>query len=408
MLFRRSCPMENIFYTTLQWQGSGPSGVYLGGLGSPLQRRLLDADTKAVYVPGYVLFGRKSTLFAQGFDVGSLTLRGEPFPLVERIDGEVGLLAVSASNDGTIVYRKAPGGIGQRQFGWFDRQGNELQKVGAPVDGTAGTLSSSGNLVAFNQNAAGNTDVWLLDVEHGTVDPFTSDPATDMFPVFSHDGRYIAYSSNRKGKGFDLYRSPVSTPADAYLLMPGASATDWSRDGRNLLITMRESPRSIWVLPFDEKGIPGSPRPIVKTGAGEAVAHFSPDSKWIVYQGNRSGQWEIYVQAFPDSQSQATRISDAGGKQARWSADGKEIFYVARNGRLTVVPVQVSPKSGFTKGKPMELFAARIGFNDNINLQFYIVSPDAQKFLIATLVDRPSPPMTVLLNWKGKGLDSRK
>ena len=181
--------------------GNGPSGVYLGELGSPLQRRLLDSDTKAVYVPGYVLFGRNGTLFAQGFDAGSLTLRGEPFPLVERIDGQFGFLDVSASNDGTIVYRKAPGGIFQRQFGWFDRQGNELQKVGAPVDGTAGTLSSNGNLVAFNQYVAGKTDVWLLDVEHGTVDPFTSNPAIDSHALFSHDGRYIAYTSNRKGTG---------------------------------------------------------------------------------------------------------------------------------------------------------------------------------------------------------------
>jgi hypothetical protein len=81
---------------------------------------------------------------------------------------------------------------------------------------------------------------------------------------------------------------------------------------------------------------------------------------------------------------------------------------VARNGRLTVAPVQISPKSGFTKGKPVPLFDSRIGFPDGVNLQFYVVSPDAQKFLIARLVDRPSPPLTVLLNWKGKGLDSRK
>src|SRR6185503_11695414 len=118
-----------------------------------------------VYVPGYVLFGRNGTLLAQGFDAGSLTLRGDPFPLVERIDAQLGSLGVSASNDGTIVYRKA--GILQRQFGWVDRQGNELQKVGAPVSRDAGTLSVNGHRVAFNQHIEGGTsDVWLLDVEH--------------------------------------------------------------------------------------------------------------------------------------------------------------------------------------------------------------------------------------------------
>src|SRR4029078_3019905 len=120
--------------------GNGPSGVYVGELGSPLQRRLLDSDTEAVYVPGHVLFGRNGALLAQALDAGSLTLRGDPFPLVERIeDGPFGFLGVSASNDRTIVYRKA--GILQRQFSWVDRQGNERQKVGAPVSGTAGTLS---------------------------------------------------------------------------------------------------------------------------------------------------------------------------------------------------------------------------------------------------------------------------
>ena len=190
--------------------------------------------------------------------------------------------------------------------------------------------------------------------------------------------------------------------------MPGAWRPTGLVTGGTCLLR-RENPRGpSGCCRLTKKEFPAHHARSSRQAYGEEFAQFSPDSKWIVYQSNKSSQWEIYVQAFPDSQLQATRISDAGGKQARWSALGNEIFYVARNGRLTVVPVQVSPKSGFTRGKSMELFDSHIGFTTALTFQFYVVSPDAQKFLIATPVDRPAPPLTVLLNWKGKGLDSRK
>jgi Tol biopolymer transport system component len=391
--------------------GDEPNGIYLDQIRNSAPRRLLDADGSAIYHAGHVLFTRQGTLFAQEFDAGRLELSGDAFPLAQGLStsGNSELPNISVSADGKIVYRKAPVGSPRRQFAWVDRDGNELQKVGPPVDFLAGSLSARGRQLAFSHPNAGNYDVFLLDTERGTVDRFTTDPATDALPVFSPDRTQIAFTSSRKG-AWGLYRSSINTPGIAELLLLDDGKvhvpTDWSRDGRYLLYrTPNPGSWDIWVLPLTgndvdaETGI-GQPRPVIQTDAEERDAEFSPDGKWIVYETNKSGRSEIYVQPFPGPAA-SILISNGGGTQAQWRDDGNEIFYIGRDGRLFSVPLQFT-STGLEPGTPVPLFNAGIGVVDAINRRFYSASADGQKFLIARSVERPASPITVLLNWKGR------
>jgi eukaryotic-like serine/threonine-protein kinase len=383
------------------------SGIYVGTLGERAEKRLMDSDTRVVFVSGYLVFGRQRTLFAQAIDSDKLTLRGDPFPIAEGIDGGFGPIGLTASSSGTIGYRKELASL-KRQFVWFGRAGNQLEAVGPQVSAFAGSPSMDGQRLFFSEALDGNTDVWTLDLKRGTLDPFTSHDAVDSYPVVSPDGVSVAYGSRRSGKTFGVYRSPAGNALKADFLLDKAIPSDWSRDSRKLLCMFGgNGGTEFWVVPFDEKGAAGKPYAVLVNSDEKQNPHFSPDGNWMVYQAKRSERWEIYARPLLDPESADVRISDSGGRQPRWSDDGKEIFYVARDGKLTAVPVELSPK-GLIVNKPIPLFDSKTGFFDLINRDFYVPSADGKKFLVAIIVPGPSPPLTLLMNWQGKPLTTRK
>ena len=161
-------------------------GIYVGELGTTVVRRLLDADTPAVFAPpSHVLYLQHSTLFAHRLDPATITLVGEPMALAEGIASEAGagLPAIAASSTGTIVYRTGSAG-GQRQFIWFDRAGKELSRIGTPeAHGPSyGSISPDRRRLAMQRTVDGNTDIWLLDLERGPSIRFTSDPQAGHRP----------------------------------------------------------------------------------------------------------------------------------------------------------------------------------------------------------------------------------
>src|SRR5262249_12502940 len=135
--------------------------------------------------------------------------------------------------------------------------------------------------------------------------------------------------------------------------------SDWSPDGRFLLFRVNEPQAAfdLWVLP-----VSGEKKPFafLKTAFDERDGQFSPDGKWIAYQSNESGRFEIYVQPFtgPGGKFQ---ISSNGGAQARWNKNGKEIFYVSLDSKMMAVPVKLSPDGQWLEtGTPAALFPVRI------------------------------------------------
>jgi hypothetical protein len=131
------------------------------------------------------------------------------------------------------------------------------------------------------------------------------------------------------------------------------------------------------------------------------MARFSPDGRFVAYQTNESGRFEIVVQTFP-LPSGKWQISTNGGSQPLWSEDGKELFFVAPNGNLMATPVMLQHRNGpmLKAGSPHALFLTHIvgsGISKYIKWQ-YAVSRDG-RFLINQPTEATTPPITLLINW---------
>jgi dipeptidyl aminopeptidase/acylaminoacyl peptidase len=381
-------------------------GTYVGEIGARNSRRLIDSDTPAVYAAtGHLFYVNQRTLFAQRFDPVRLEIAGDPQPVAEEVtSGErANIAALSASAAGPIAYRTGSPG-GKRLFVWFDRSGRKIVTLG-PGEGfgpSYASVSPDGRRLALQRTDAGNTDIWLLDLQRNTPVRFTSEPEAEIAPIWSPLGDRIVFSSRRTGV-FNLHHQAVTAKASEEVLLTEQSkqATDWSHDGRFLLFRSLdpELDWDIWAMPVSGKG-DEKPFPVVRSKFEERDAQFSPDGKWIAFQSNESGRFEIYVQPFQDS-GERSRISINGGVQPRWRRDGRELFYITLDGQLVAVPVALSSSSrAFESGAAVPLFHARVGAVQDISLPDYIVSPDGQRFLLDTVVEEAAAPIVVILNWK--------
>ena len=170
----------------------------------------------------------------------------------------------------------------------------------------------------------------------------------------------------------------------------------WSRDGRTILYTI--DPKlglggDLWVLPLQGER---KPYPFLNTTFDEQGSQFSPDGRWVAYQSNQSGRFEIYVRPFPGPGGQWL-VSTSGGSQVRWGPDGKELYYIAPDGKLMAVLITVKG-TALEPGVPMPLFQTRIwgGFANPTGHQ-YDVAPNG-RFLINVETDDVSP-ITLIQNW---------
>jgi eukaryotic-like serine/threonine-protein kinase len=225
---------------------------------------------------------------------------------------------------------------------------------------------------------------------------FTFDPAVNLDPIWSPDGRQIVYSSRSKGAG-DLYLKDAAGTKEAELLLETTDPkfpADWSRDGAYILYGVQTTGTGWdeWALPM--KGTDRKPFPVIKTKFDDFFGSFSPDVKYVAYSSNESGRSEVYVQEFPDARNK-WQISTNGGGSPFWRADGKELFY--RQGtRIMAVPVQTG--ASFTVGTPVELFQAT--FASVLARGHYRPTPDGQRFLILSALGREATkPASVVLNW---------
>jgi Tol biopolymer transport system component len=386
------------------------SGIYIGQLGGE-STRVLAADAAAVYArSGQLLFIRRGTLFAQGFDPVRPALTGDPFPVAERVavDAEGPFAALSASSAGPIVYRTGSADA-RRQLAWFDRSGKEIEAIGEPDRALMPTVSLSpdGRRVAVFRRVNTNIDIFLLEAGRGVLNRFTTDLADDIFPIWSPDGSRLVFSSTRRGN-LDLYLKSASGTGDEELLLatPGIKAvSDWSRDGRFLLYSTA-NPRSgfdIWAMPLDGDR---KPFPLVQTKSNERLAQFSPDGKWIAYESDESGRYEIYVQSFSSSDAKSggkVPVSDKGGAQVRWQADGKALYYIALDDRLMAVPLGFASSGQVVEpSAPVALFVTHVrGALQSFPRYRYSVS-DGRFLMLVEREDAAPSPITVLFNWAGR------
>ncbi len=246
----------------------------------------------------------------------------------------------------------------------------------------------------------GNGDVWVFEFGREVMTRLTFDPNLDGMPVWSPDGRQIAYHSRRTGV-LQIYRTDAggggqeeqltNSPNDKTLF-------DWSRNGRYLLYA-ESAPKTgsdIWALPLE-----GARKPIavLQTPFAESYPQFSPDGNWIAYSSNESGRYEVYVRAFPVSSGQ-WQVSNQGGDRPKWRADGKELFFLGLGGDKVMAAGTHVVGASFQSDKPRELFSVSPGLLNVVRP--YDVTADGQRFLVLqpSTAEQGPAPLTVVTNWQ--------
>jgi serine/threonine protein kinase len=373
--------------------------IYIGSLNSKEKRLVVRAKGNAAYAaPGYLLFYRDLTLFAQHFDSRKFELTGEPVPILADVQFFPRISqAVFAASSTELLVAQRNADSGASQVLWFDRRG---QPIGVGLNpGIFGNimLSPNGRAVASDTTdpASQNTDIWTYDLETRSAKRLTFDPALDSLPVWSPDGNRMVFASNRELK-FDLYLKDTNGAQEEKMIPqdgPDRFPTDWSRDGKYLLYGRGPD---LWFLTFPQL----QATQFLKATSTLKSSRFSPDGKWVAYASNESGRWEIYVTSFPEAHGK-WQVSNAGGDQPRWRSDGKELFYLSPDSKIMAVPVKTG--ANFDAGAPLALFPAnpREMFATS-ELFSYDVSQDGQKFLINTQLKTAMTPMSVVLNWTAK------
>jgi Tol biopolymer transport system component len=391
-------------------------GIYVGSLdakpGEQDSRQLVATDYGALYAPspdsdsGRLLFLRGGTLLAQPFDPRRLKLTGEPASVAEQVESYASYGFFSASTNGVLTYWTKPssGAFGFFQLTWYDRQGKAVGKVGEPGFPFYVALSPDGSRAAVMsiepQHPA--THIFLLDLLRRTTARFTFGSFSDWCPVWSPDGSRIIFASDRVGKSA-LYEKPVDGGKNEELLLKAdeqINPTSWSHDGRFVLYHTTDTQNSdLWVVPLDDDK---KPIPFLRTEFDEWDGHFSPDGHWVAYDSNESGRYEIYVRRFSMGAASGAGpvwlISTAGGWQPRWREDGKELYYVAADGKL--MAVGVTSGQVFRAGIPKPLFSIPVPSNDIGSNIVMDAAADGKRFLFRVHGEPAQPPFTVVQNWQ--------
>ena len=374
-------------------------GIYIGSLDSKQSQRLVDGDSAGVFAaPDWVVFGREGGLWAQRLDLNTLALSGELVAISSQLAVNADLFgdaALSETSPGLIAYRSHPG---TRQLLWFHRSGRRLEPAGDPDPGQpAGIrLSPDGRSIVMRRTISGNTDLWVLDIGRG-LRRITSDNAREYDAAWSSDSSKLAFSSDRQGV-LDFFVGPTALGASATPLLASRehkNTEDWSRDGRYVLYTSQDQAgEDVWAVPLSGTA---TPFPVATTSFAEARGRFSPDGKWVAYDSTEGGRREVFVQSFPKPDWRR-QVSADGGTSAQWREDGKELFYLAPDGRLMAVDI-TAREAAIDIGRAIPLFAVPPGpSRSRGSASWYAASADGQRFLINTNVEDPSP-ITFLLGW---------
>jgi Tol biopolymer transport system component len=395
-------------------------GVYIDSLeegSKEMPRRILQDTSSVAYAPapnskqGYLLFvrtgggsgigpgTRTGTLMAQPFDPRRNELSGDAVPIAENVTSAGGF---SVSQTGVLIHSRNAM-VGGTNIGgttgvltWLDRTGKVLSTVG-DLKGYAFNISLSpdGKRVAASHDG----DIWVFELERGVDTRLSFEPVAEFGPFWRRDGSRIVYTATNP---YALYEKPANGAGSPELFFRPSKemgiilSSEWTPDGRYLTFSAGGASSDMWLVPAE--GTPETRKliPLVKTQFNERGTRFPASGKFFAYTSDESGRDEAYVRPF-DPQTGTSpggqwMISKGGGVSPHWRADGTEMFYVAPDGAM--MSVEIDMKQGFQPGVPKQLFKLPG------EIRFWDVTRDGQKFLVPVPVSAAdSAPYNVIVNW---------
>jgi eukaryotic-like serine/threonine-protein kinase len=343
------------------------------------RRNLNQAGMYPRYAPsGHLVYAQGGSLMAVPFDPQRLTATGTAVPVVEDVlqSSANGAAQYSFSATGSLVYVSGGLQATQRRLVWVDRNGTE-QPLAAPAHAYRfPRLSPDGRRVAVTIEESGS-QIWLYDLARETLTRLTFQGTLNLGQAWTPDNKRIVFQSNKEGQ-LNLFWQLADGSGGPERLATSEytqAANSWPPDGQ-LLAFIEVNPTTgydIWVLRIGDR----KAQPFLRTPFNESVPQFSPDGRWMAYDSDESGRFEIYEQPYPGSGGK-WQISTEGGTEPIWNPNGRELFY--RSGDK-VMAVEITTQPSFAAGKPRMLFERQYTPTP-ATLPNYNVSPDGQRFLM--------------------------
>ncbi len=363
---------------------------------------LVAGGTDGRYVPtGHIVYSLERNLFAVPFDADNVEVTGGSVSIVEGVQqaGLTGAAQYAFSDRGGLVYMPdaTSGGF---QLVWVDRDGQVELPPFEPRSFFYLDLSPDGQHIALDiLGDDGKWDIWIYEVERGGSGVLLTTEGNNDTPVWSPDGEWVFFASDRNGN-FDIWKRRADWSLAAELVLD-AEANVWpesiSDDGEMLLFDsgLLGEPLDVGVLALDT----GDAEMLVATAVNELSGSFSPDGRFFAFASNETGQMEVYVREVSSGRTFSVSTSTRGGASPRWSRDGREIYYVSSNSSGILV-AEVDLES-FSASDPVEVSDIVLRSEGNFD-----VTADGQKFLVTvpagtdeTGGTAPNPRLNVVLNW---------
>jgi serine/threonine-protein kinase len=357
---------------------------------------------------GHLVFLRRNILYAAPFDLRRLVLTAAPQPVIEEVNGNVnGGGDIDFSRNGAVVYVRTKGPSFRHFLAWLDSKGR-----GQPIETTPGIYESprfspDGKRLAYSLPAGPvQADIWVKDIERGTVSRLTHLPGRSNVPLWTPDGRgivFVATHHNNPG----LYWIRADGTGEAQLLKSERLfPSSFSPDGKRLAYALMYPDRhaEIWTAPLEgDSGHPrfGKPEAFLRTSYAEMYPVFSPDGHWLAYTSNESGTFELYVRPFPGPEGKL-QVSTGGGSYPVWAHKQHQLFFLTPDWGIMVLDYAIQNGS-FVPGRP-RLWGPK-------GLEFlggnypYDLGPDDERFAVvqdtapAEQEQRPTESVVVLLNF---------
>jgi Tol biopolymer transport system component len=397
---------KHFIFTTPVRQGSDGNSVTnrikLGSVDSTGSVTLYELSQRIDRVEysneGYILYVEQDNLMGLPFDADKLQVTGEPKPIAMRIGTATNTNAFSVSNTGMLLYQ-TNNQSSFSELGFVDRTGKRTRTISRPRLSFDLDLSPDESMVAYAtvEEGGASSDIWVHELKRGVSTRLTFDPASDLRPVWSPDGKTVYFGSNRESQFFAIYRKDANGLGDAELVYASDSSNavpnDITPDGTKLLFRHNNVAPDIGILSLNDSN---RVTMLANSPSFEAMARVSPDGKYVAYMSRESGRSEVYVRKL-DGTGGKWQISTEHAENPRWNRDGTELFYLTYDNQI--MAVGISTGDNFKAGVPVELFRAQFQYPGKINGP-YDVSADGQTFLINGRLTESDPgEIVVVENW---------
>jgi Tol biopolymer transport system component len=372
------------------------TGTYSGRLGSRDLSLVLANPSRALYTPDHLLWVTDDRLMVQPIDAATLQRSGHATTIVPSVyEGAGRTPAFWASQTGLLVY--APGGPDDRRFRWIGRDGSVQGDVGPPGLYVTFDLTPDGSRVVTEVAQPGEparSTLSTLDTVRGVLTPLTTGEQNDSDPRFGPGGDVVFARNSGSAPGL-LRSNPAGGPPEVVVPRGELNVVwmeAWSHDGRSLVYRSGASRDAMLVTPGG-----AAPQAVTQSPANIEQVQLSPDGRWIAYNSAESGRSEVYVSPVPYD-GKRWQLSNAGGVQATWKADGREVYYLSPEGALNAVEIHAAADR-VDASAPRRLFRTPLPVVSTV-IEQYRPTADGQRFLFCLPVTAVrTEPLRVILNW---------